>query len=417
MPIESFDFLGESGQTLSGLFDLPSIPATSYALFAHCFTCSKASLAAAHIAKALTELGFGVLRFDFTGLGQSGGDFADSRFSGSIADVVAAARAMALAGRAPTLLIGHSLGGAAVLAASHEIATAAGVVTIGAPYEVTHLERLFTNIDELMERGEAEVRIGGRAFRMRRTFIDDLRKQDPAHVIAELHKPLLLFHSPTDEIVGIDNAAQIFHAARHPKSFVSLSGADHLLSKREDAEFVAAMVSAWSRRFLTAQRPLRTASQTGVVTVVDTGAGQFQVSVTAGAVSFLADEPPEVGGLGSGPTPYDLLAAGLGACTVMTVRLYARAKGLPLDKITVEVGHNRRPGSQPPDHFSRCITLDGNLSDEQRTRLLAIAEKCPVHRTLEAGAAIETSEGGTLLDSSVERPGAHASDRLHLCAP
>lgn len=411
MPTERFDFPGESGQTLAGRLDLPEGPPSAYALFAHCFTCTKNSLAAARVAKELTRLGVGVLRFDFTGLGQSGGEFADSSFSGSIADLVSAAEAMREAGRAPALLIGHSLGGAAVLGAAAKLAGVRAVVTIAAPFDVTHAEQLFANLDELMERGEAEVRIGGRPFRMRRGFIDDLRDQDQAARIRALGKPLLILHSPRDETVGLDNAGAIFQAARHPKSFVSLDGADHLLTRREDAAFVASIIAAWSSRYLPDTTPRRTAEQSGVVRVVETGQGDFQVEVTAGGVSFLADEPPEVGGLGSGPTPYDLLGAGLGACTAMTIRLYARRKELPLDRVTVEVGHSRRSQAEPSDLFVRRLRLEGSLSDEQRHKLVEIAEKCPVHRTLHHGAAIETAEGVPVSGEAVEKPGSHAPDR------
>lgn len=255
MPTERFDFPGESGQTLSGRLDLPQGSVAAYVLFAHCFTCTKSSLAATRIAKALTRLGFGTLRFDFTGLGQSGGDFADSSFSGSVADILSAAGAMRSAGRAPSLLVGHSLGGAAMLAAAADLPDVRAVVTIGAPFDITHAEGLFTNLDELIEQGEAEVRIGGRPFRMRRSFIEDLRRHDQAARIRSLGRPLLILHSPQDETVGIDNAGAIFQAALHPKSFVSLAGADHLLTRREDAKFVAAIVSAWSRRYLPSAAP------------------------------------------------------------------------------------------------------------------------------------------------------------------
>lgn len=416
MVTERFDFPGESGQTLSGRLDLPEAPVSGYALFAHCFTCTKSSLAAARVAKALTRLGLGVLRFDFTGLGQSGGEFADSSFSGSVSDIVSAAAAMDAAGRSPSLLIGHSLGGAAVLAAAGEMPAVRAVVTIAAPFDVAHVEQLFTNVDELMARGEAEVRIGGRPFRMRRGFIDDLREHDQGQRIAKLRKPLLVLHAPEDATVGIDNAGAIFQAARHPKSFVSLAGADHLLTRSEDAEFVAAVVSAWSRRYLPEAAPPRTAEQSGVVTVAETGQGKFQVEVSAGGVSFLADEPPEVGGLGSGPTPYDLLAAGLGACTAMTIRLYAHHKDVPLDRVTVKVGHSRRADIDPADLFTRRLHLEGDLSAEQRRKLVEIAEKCPVHRTLHAGAAIETAEGGRLSETKVEKPGSHAPDRTQVAS-
>ncbi|MDE8652815.1 bifunctional alpha/beta hydrolase/OsmC family protein [Novosphingobium album (ex Liu et al. 2023)] len=413
MSTEPFDFPGESGQTLSGRLDLPEEPASAFVLFAHCFTCTKSSLAAAHLARSLTRLGFGVLRFDFTGLGQSGGDFADSTFSGSVRDIVAAAAAMRAAGRAPSLLIGHSLGGAAVLAAAGDVLEARAVATIAAPFDVAHAERLFSNLDELMTQGEAEVQIGGRPFRIRRSFIEDLRAHDQAERIRQLRKPLLIMHAPEDSTVGIENAGAIFQAARHPKSFVSLAGADHLLTRKEDADFVAAIVSAWARRYLPGTPP-RTAAQSGLVTVTETGEGDFQMEVSAGGVSFLADEPPEVGGLGSGPTPYDLLAAGLGACTAMTVRLYARHKKLPLERVSVEVGHSRRADTQPADLFVRRLHLQGSLSDDDRQKLTEIAEKCPVHRTLHAGAAIETVEGDSAAEVRVERPGTDAQGRAKI---
>lgn len=414
MSTERFDFQGESGQTLSGRLDLPEGPVTAYALFAHCFACTKNSVAAERVSKALTRLGFGVLRFDFTGLGQSEGDFADSSFSGSVADIKAAVFAMKAVGRSPALLLGHSLGGGAVLAAAVELPDVRAVATIAAPFDVTHTERLFTNLDQVMTHGEGEVHIGGRPFRLRRTFIEDLRRHDQGKRIAELRRPLLILHSPQDKTVSIDSAGAIFMAARHPKSFVSLDGSDHLLTRREDAEYVAAVVSGWSRRYLPDASPPRTAGQSGVVTVTETGEGDFQVEVDAGGVNFLADEPPEVGGLGSGPTPYDLLAAGLGACTAMTVRLYARSKSLPLESVSVKVGHSRRTNTQPRDLFTTRLNLEGDLSKEQRQKLVEIAGKCPVHRTLHAGSAIETDEGGVLEEEVAEKPGAHAGDRTKL---
>lgn len=411
MVTQSFDFTGTEGQQLSGTLDLPDGPVSSYALFAHCFTCTKSSLAAVRLSRALTALGYGVLRFDFTGLGQSGGEFADSSFSGSIADLIAAADAMRGAGRAPGLLIGHSLGGAAVLAAASHVPEVKAVATIGAPADVEHVTRLFADdVAALRRDGEAEVRIGGRPFRLRRSFIDDLASHDQAERIRALRKPLLILHSPQDQIVSIDNATAIYRAAFHPKSFVSLDGADHLLTDRKDSDFAATMIAAWSARYLAAPGPARSDRQSGDVTVTETGAGAFQVEVLAGGVRFLADEPPEVGGLGSGPTPYDLLAAGLGACTAMTLRLYARGKRLPLDKVSVTIGHSRRRDAEPADLFTRRLHLEGDLSEEQRKRLGEIADKCPVHRTLERGAAVETEPGEMIPDALVEKPGQHARD-------
>lgn len=411
MSTQSFDFTGADGQPLAGVLDLPDGPVSSYALFAHCFTCTKKSLAAVRLGKALTALGFGVLRFDFTGLGESGGDFSDSSFSGSIADLLAAADAMRKAGQPPALLIGHSLGGAAVLAAAGRIPETQAVATIGAPFDVDHVTRLFADgLEELREKGEAEVRIGGRPFKLRQSFVDDLASHDQGERIRALRKPLLILHSPQDTIVGIDNATAIYQAALHPKSFISLDGADHLLTDREDAEFAATIIAAWSSRSLKSALPARSDAQSGVVTVAETGEGNFQVEVSAGGVHFLADEPPEVGGLGSGPTPYDLLAAGLGACTAMTLRMYARGKQLPLEHVSVTVGHSRRRGTEPADLFTRRLLLKGDLSDEQRQRLVEIADKCPVHRTLENGAAMDTGLGEAMPDAAADKPGQHAHD-------
>ncbi|MFC0679646.1 alpha/beta fold hydrolase [Lysobacter korlensis] len=417
MRTENFDFTGESGQRLSGQLDLPPGPATSYALFAHCFTCTKSSLAAVRVSQSLTARGYGVLRFDFTGLGQSTGEFADSSFSGSTRDVIAAARAMADAGLQLTLLIGHSLGGAAVLAAAGELPAVVAIATIGAPFDVEHVTRLFgPQLDTIVAAGEAEVQLGGRPFTIRRSFVDDLATHDQGARIAALGRPLLVLHSPLDRVVGIDNAGAIFGAARHPKSFVSLDDADHLLTDRHDADYVAEVVAAWASRYLEQPLPLRSAAQPGEVSVEETGVGLFQVQVHAGAAHFLADEPAEVGGLGSGPTPYDLVSAGLGACTAMTLRLYARGKGLKLDKVSVRVGHRRRADGPPADVFVRRISLEGDLTPQQRTRLIEIAERCPVHRTLERGAIIETAAGDRIDAGDVEQATQHAEDMATLSA-
>jgi uncharacterized OsmC-like protein/fermentation-respiration switch protein FrsA (DUF1100 family) len=411
MRTENFDFTGESGQRLDGQLDLPDGEVTAYALFAHCFTCSKGSLAAVRVSRALSAQGYGVLRFDFTGLGQSGGDFADSSFSGSIRDVVAAAQAMEAAGRPVRLLVGHSLGGAAVLAAAGDLPQVAGVAAIAAPFDVDHVTRLFgSSLEHIVSTGEAEVQLGGRPFRIRRSFVDDLARHDQGARIAALRRPLLVLHSPYDEVVGIDNATSIFGAARHPKSFISLDRADHLLTDRHDADYVADVVASWASRYTGRSEPLRSDAQPGAVVVEETGEGGFQVEVRAGAARFLADEPVEVGGLGSGPTPYDLLAAGLGACTAMTLRLYARAKGLDLDRVKVAVGHRRQSDRQPSDVFAREIHLHGALTGAQRQRLIEIAERCPVHRTLERGASIETGLGDATPDAAAEKPTQHARD-------
>ncbi|MDT9601062.1 bifunctional alpha/beta hydrolase/OsmC family protein [Sphingosinicella rhizophila] len=340
-------------------------------------------------------------------------DLSDSGFSGSVRDLVAAAAAMRKAGRAPGVLIGHSLGGAAALAAAGEIPEIAAVATIAAPMDADHVKHLLVgSLDEVIARGEAEVSIGGRPFTIRRWFVADLSAQDQESRIGDLRRALLILHSPQDATVGIDNATRIFVAARHPKSFVSLDGADHLLTSPKDVQYVAEIVETWASRYLPSGAPLRSDSQSGFVSVEETGEGAFQVEVTAAAARFVADEPVDVGGLGSGPTPYDLLAVGLGACTAMTLRLYARGKELGLDAVKVKVGHSRT--AEGTDLFVRRVELEGDLSPEQRTRLIEIAERCPVHRTLEKGAAIETAAGEEP-KAAVEQATQHARDMEQAC--
>ena len=404
MPAEQFDFFNTEGQRLAGLLDHPAGEARAYALFAHCFTCGKDSHAAKRIAEGLTARGIGVLRFDFTGLGSSEGEFANSTFSSNVADLVAAADQLRKVGRAPLLiLIGHSLGGAAVLAAAPRVPEARAVATIGAPSDPAHVAGLFKDrLAEIDASGEVEVTLAGRPFRIRRAFLDDVAEQELSGRIAGLRKALLIFHSPTDDIVGIDNASRIFAAARHPKSFVSLAGADHLLSSRSDAAYVANVIAAWTERYLD-MAPAEAAGQgdPGLVTVRETRNGRLQQEILAGAHRFLADEPVKVGGGDSGPNPYDLLLAALGACTAMTLRLYAERKALPLDRVTVRLRHDKIHAADCEaceskegmiDRIDRGIVLDGALDGEQRARLLEIADKCPIHRTLTSEVDIRTTE-------------------------
>ncbi len=428
MPAQQFDFPNASGLRLAGLLDNPPGEARAYALFAHCFTCGKDVHAAKRIAEGLTALGIAVLRFDFTGLGSSEGEFANTTFSSNVADLVAAADHLRRVRRAPAILIGHSLGGAAVLAAASAVPEARAVVTIAAPSDPAHVAGLFKAARADIEAGgEVEVTLAGRAFRIRRAFLDDVAEQQLSGRINALHKALLIFHSPTDDIVGIDNASRIFAAARHPKSFVSLAGADHLLSRRSDAAYVANVIAAWAGRYLD-MAPQATAlpaglsptdapaptggdedrgdedrgdEDRGVVIVRETGQGRFQQEIAAGVHRLLADEPINVGGTDSGPNPYDLLLAALGACTAMTLRLYAERKALRLDRVAVRLRHAKvhaadcetcesRDGKV--DRIERRIVLEGELDAQQRARLLEIADKCPIHRTLTSGVDIATSE-------------------------
>jgi uncharacterized OsmC-like protein/alpha-beta hydrolase superfamily lysophospholipase len=405
MPAERFDFLNAQGQNLAALLDRPAAEPRAYALFAHCFTCGKDIHAARRIAEGLTGLGIAVLRFDFTGLGSSEGEFANTTFSSNVADLVAAANALRRDARAPAILIGHSLGGAAVLAAASEVAEARAVVTIAAPCDPDHVTGLFKDrLAEIGAKGDIEVSLAGRPFRISRGFVDDVAEQKLAERIANLRKALLIFHSPTDEIVGIDNASRIFAAAKHPKSFVSLAGADHLLSRRSDAAYVADVIRAWAERYLDAPEAVaRPPERSGVVVVRETRQGRFQQEVTVGPHRFLADEPVDAGGLDSGPGPYDLVLAGLGACTAMTLRLYAERKALPLEGVTVELSHAKIHAADCEacetkegkiDRIERAIAFTGRLDADQRRRLMEIADKCPVHRTLTSEIDIRTVERG-----------------------
>lgn len=395
MTTRTFDFPGAGGYVLSGRLELPDPPVRGWALIAHCFTCGKDGLAAARIARALARSGIGALRFDFAGLGTSGGSFADATFGADVRDLVAAAEAMDAAGMPPSLLIGHSLGGAAALAAAGDIDGIAAVVTIAAPFDVTQVLGQFSpgSLERIAADGEAEVLLADRPFVVRQTFVDDLAKHDLGARIAALRRPLLILHAPLDATVDIDNATRIFVAAKHPKSFVSLDDADHLLTRRNDVDFAAKVITAWSSRYLPAVPETREAGQEGDVVAEETRAGKYQVAIRAGGIRFLADEPASVGGLGSGPTPYDLVAAGLAACTTMTLRMYAEHKGLPVERIRTAVGHQKQKDQPTPDLFTRTIAVDGDLDAAQRARLVDIANRCPVHRTLEGGARVETSLG------------------------
>lgn len=390
------EFESQSGAKLAARIDAPEGPARAWALFAHCFSCSKDIHAAQRIARRLASLGIGVMRFDFTGLGHSEGDFANTNFSSNVEDLVAGANWLRDQVGGPQLLIGHSLGGAAVIVAASQIETVRAVATIGAPADAEHVIHNFSaHIDEIETSGEAEVSLAGRPFTIRKQFLDDVRGSNVRDAAGALKKPLLVLHSPLDNTVGIDNATGLFMAAKHPKSFISLDTADHLLTRAEDAVYVAESIAGWAGRYLPApvDPPVGSgaaAQPQGDVLVTETGNGHYEVLVEAGRHAFLADEPTSIGGGDMGPDPYQLLSAGLGACTAITLRMYANRKGWPLEKVSVEVSHEkghaedceRCEEGRKVDIFERHLSIQGNLDEEQRARLLEIADKCPVHRTL-----------------------------------
>ncbi len=401
---ERWEFQGSLGGRLAARIDRPAGPVRAWALFAHCFTCGKDIAAASRIARDLAEHDIAVVRFDFTGLGHSDGEFASTSFASNIEDLVRAADAMRAEHAAPSLLIGHSLGGTAVLEAAHRIDEVRAVATIGAPADPAHVEKLLLRETPAAE-GEGEgigVEIAGRPFRVRRDFIDDLRAHDPLERLASLDRALLVMHAPGDAVVGIEHASRIFAAARHPKSFVSLDDADHLLRNRADAAYVAATLAAWAGRYLPALHadPAPRAAPDEVV-VREAADARFAQSISAGRHALRADEPASVGGEDSGPTPYGLLLASLGACTSMTLRMYAERKQIPLDRVTVRLRHEKIHASDCGDcetregridSIEREILLEGELDAATRARLLEIADRCPVHRTLHGEVRITTRE-------------------------
>ena len=403
VPTERFQFEGEGGIHLAATLDTPEAQIRAYALFAHCFTCGKDVLAAKRIAVALAAKGIAVLRFDFTGLGSSEGDFANSTFASNVADLVRAANHLRETKEAPALLIGHSLGGAAILAAAESIPEARAVVTIAAPSDPAHVTGLFADrIEDIRKLGKAEVSLAGRPFTVSREFLDDIAEHSLIDRVARLHRALLIMHAPTDDMVGIDNATRIFVAAKHPKSFVSLADADHLLSNRRDSSYAADVIAAWASRYIepaVAEAAVDLGQSPRRVVVRETRDSKFQQSISVGPHRLVADEPVAAGGEDTGPGPYDFLLAGLGACTSMTMRLYADRKSLPLERTTVTLRHSKIHAQDCAecetkegmlDQIERVIAMEGELDAEQRKKLMEIADKCPVHRTLTSEIRIVT---------------------------
>ena len=403
MSVQAVAFPNKAGQMLAGRLELPAYGTPrAWALYAHCFTCGKDVRAAVDICRALCTRGIAVLRFDFTGLGQSAGEFADTTLSSNISDLVQAAEFLEQNYQAPKILVGHSLGGIAVLEAAHRIPSCIAVATVAAPANPEHVANLLGAARQVIEQqGEADVLLAGRKLHFKKAFLDDLKNQHWQENIRQLRKPLLIFHSPTDAIVDIGNAGLIFAAALHPKSFVSLSGADHLLSRREDSEYVGLLLAAWASKYLgeLGLQPAVSPAAEGEV-VASIQRDRYRTELYAGAHALVADEPRDVGGTDSGPSPYGYLCAALGACTAITLRMYADRKQWPLEGVRVRLTHDKIHASDcvecetkqgKIDRFTRSIELQGTLSAEQRQRLMEIADKCPVHRTLESEVRIETS--------------------------
>ena len=400
MTTRKVTFSNSANEPLAALLDLPvGREPSAYAIFAHCFTCSKNIKAAAFVSRTLAREGIAVLRFDFTGLGESSGVFADSNFSSNVDDLLMAAAFLDREHQSPALLIGHSLGGAAAIEAAARLESVRAVITIATPSDPAHVVKQFgPQRNEILAAGEAEVAIGGQPFRVKKQFLDDVGNHRLEKTLAGLRKALLIMHSPVDQVVSIEHAAALFKAAKHPKSFISLETADHLLSKEPDAVYTGRMAAAWASRFLGLQRLNQDADHQDnrVVARIEEG---FRTEIIANGHSLIADEPVASGGTNSGPSPYDLLVAGVGACTAMTLRMYADHKKLPLEAVNVTLNHRKIHAADCQtcetkegkiDRIERSIEMIGELTDEQRRRMVEIADRCPVHRTLHSEVEIVT---------------------------
>jgi len=412
MHSSTLQFENSDGELLSGKLDVPvDGEPIACAIFAHCFTCSKNLKAERIISRELTRQGYAVLRFDFTGLGRSEGEFGSTNFSSNIDDLIRAAEFMEKNHGAPRILIGHSLGGAAVMHAAHELPSVRAVATIGAPFDPTHIRHLISgNEDEIERTGAADVNIGGRAFRIRKQFLDDLESHDAAERVRNLKRALLILHSPKDQIVGIDNAAQIFGAAVHPKSFISLDSADHLLTTEADARYAGSVLGAWAGKYLDlAQEDAKHQERHDNCTVAEIGRDHYRTDILSNGHALIADEPTDLGGTNQGPTPYGLLLSALGACAAITIRMYADRKNWPLERVHVRLRHERvhaddcecesgdRTGML--DLIKKFVLLEGDLDEKQKARLLQIADRCPVQRTVDNNPVVQT----TLLTESADQ--------------
>lgn len=399
MNYKKVTFTNPEGNQLAGYLELPlNQEPHTFVLFAHCFTCNKNFFAVKNIARALAKNGYGVLRFDFTGLGESEGEFSETNFSGNVEDLLAAAHYLEQEHSAPSLLIGHSLGGAAVLFAARQLSAVKAVVTIGTPANLTHVTRLLrSELNEIQEKGLAKVNVGGRDFTIKAQFLKDLKTKELKDEVKTLDAALLIMHSPQDTTVEISNAEELYVSAKHPKSFVSLDGADHLLSNEKDSVYTGGVISSWAQRYL--EVPEKEAVQSKHEVVANLGQEGFTTEVKSGKHFFTADEPEEFGGKDYGPSPYDFLSTALATCTSMTIQMYARRKKWPLVNVETHVNHQKTHAldcekceekGAKIDEFERFVVLKGDLDDKQKKRLLEIADKCPVHKTLTSTSSVRT---------------------------
>ncbi|MFT4780963.1 MAG: putative OsmC-like protein/pimeloyl-ACP methyl ester carboxylesterase [Psychroserpens sp.] len=402
MKNQKLKVINKKGHKLQAYLELPANQKPNYfAIFAHCFTCSSSLSAVRNISRALTNHGFGIVRFDFTGLGRSEGEFADSHFSANVDDLIAVSDFIKEHYEAPSLLVGHSLGGAAVLVAASKLDNIKAVATVGAPATISHVKHLFSHgIDDIKNKGRVAVNIGGRPFKIDEEFVSDFDKTDLPAVVKALRKPLLILHSPTDTIVGIKNAEQLYNNAHHPKSFVTLDDADHLLSKTRDSSYAGDIIGAWVKRYFPQQEnKMLDTSGEQLVAHLNLKEDNFTTTIQTAKHNFIADEPDSVGGDDFGPSPYDFISAGLAACTVMTLKIYAERKKWDLQEVYAHITYSKKHSDdlmldvdKPTriDHLSKKLTFIGDLDESQRQRLKEIASKCPVHKTLQSEVIIDT---------------------------
>ena len=392
MNTKKVTFTNKDNEQLAGRLELPQNQKPhNFAIFAHCFTCTKNLTAVKNIGRALTDAGFGILRFDFTGLGESEGDFENTNFSGNVADLVEAAQFLEKNHQTPSILIGHSLGGAAAIFAADRIPSIKAVAVINAPSHPTHVMRLLKESEpEITKNGKAKVNLGGIDFTIKKQFLEDLEHKPLEKIVRNFRKALLILHSPQDKMVSIKNAEEIYKAARHPKSFISLDGVDHLLSQKEDSQYAGRVIAEWASRYVEIPNDEQITTKSRVAASLDKD-DTFTTHLKLGDHNFIADEPTNFGGNNYGPSPYEFLSAGLAACTVMTIQMYARRKKWEVENVSCHINYSKEHAvdcehceedSAKIDTFTREIKLLGNLSEEQKKKLLEIADKCPVHRTL-----------------------------------